>query len=283
MNRLIDPQLLEFLRGKGIDVEKILEGYLKGKHKSPFIGHSLDYKDLRPYERGDDLKFVDWRVYGRTERFFVKRFEEETNIRVLVILDTSGSMGVENKGKLARALASVFFYVSYLSRDAFSLFAFNEDEVFYSPPSTKYNHLVRLLNVMYELNDHKSTKFLYSINKLSFRVKKRSLLLVISDFFMDVEEIERFVKFFKAKGHEIIFFPIISEKELAFTPGNFVLRDSESEITLAAEKGLLSDLRARLKGHFRNIGEVCIRFGVKYFEFFVERDLNLQLRRFFEG
>jgi len=82
-----DPKLVELLKKKNISLETILEGYLRGRHRSPFYGHTLEFKDLRPYEKGDDLKFIDWRLYGRSERFFVKKYEEETNVRVYIALD----------------------------------------------------------------------------------------------------------------------------------------------------------------------------------------------------
>jgi uncharacterized protein (DUF58 family) len=280
---LVDSQIIEFLKGKGIDIEKILEGYQKGKHRSPFIGQSIDYRDYRPYERGDELKFIDWRVFARTERFYVRRFEEETNIRVYIVQDVSASMGVENKGDLARKVSAVVSYLSYLSRDAFGLFLFNSQEVYYLPPSTKHNHLLKLLNALEVYQDNGLTDFLSSVTSLAYRIKKRSLIIVVSDFFFPIENLEKFVKFFRGRGHELFIIPIISQRELKIKDHEMFLKDAEKKFLLPADIGSLRELEKGIKEHYGRLKDICNRFGIRIFEFNVEEDFNFQLRKFFEG
>ncbi|MGB9823879.1 MAG: DUF58 domain-containing protein [Candidatus Hydrothermia bacterium] len=280
---LVDPFVLDFLKGKGIDVEKILEGYQKGKHRSPFIGQSIDYKDYRPYERGDELKFIDWRVFGRTERFYVRRFEEETNIRVYIVQDISASMGVENKGDLARKVSAVISYLSYLSRDAFGLFLFNSQEVYYLPPASKHHHLLKLYNILETFQDHGLTDFLGSITSLTYRIKKRSLIVVVSDFFFPVEDFEKFVKFFKGRGHELLIIPLISRREFKVRDAGVFFKDAEKGFLLPADMGTIKELEKGIVEHYERLRDVCKRFGIRIFEFNVEEDFNFQLRKFFEG
>lgn len=282
MRLFVDPAIFEILRGKFIDVQVLLEGYLKGKHRSPFIGHSLEYKDTRSYTPGDDLKFILWRVYARTEKFYVKRFEEETNIKVLICLDVSRSMGVEGKGDVGKKLAIVFAYLAYLSKDAFGLFLFNDSEVNYLAPSTTLRSFVKLFEALEGVEFSGKTSLTEASFALSSKLKKRALILLISDFFFSPSDFEKFLRYFKGRGHEVLVVPVISKEELVIPVGDIILEDSESGLKLPAYGDTVSELKSRIEAHFQRIMEVCNRYGVRYFSFFVEDDFNTQLRKFFE-
>jgi len=277
-----NAEIIEFLRKKGITVEKILDGYLHGKHRSPFFGHSLEFKDLRAYEKGDDIKFIDWRLYGRTEKFFVKKYEEETNIRVYIILDVSRSMSLDRKGEVGRGVAAIFAFLSYLSRDACGLFLFNEREVFFRPPSTTYSNLQNLMKALEDFRDSGKTDFLNAMLDLEKRIKKRSLLITVSDFLCEFAQLQKFLRFFKSKGHEILVFPIISRRELEELQPGILLRDSESSEEIAATREMLFNYRKRIKEHYFDLNDLFTHYGIKYNEFYTDLDLTLQVRKFLE-
>jgi len=275
-------EILEYLRKRGITVEKILEGYLHGKHRSPFFGHSMEFKDLRVYEKGDDIKFIDWRLYGRTEKYFVRKFEEETNIRVFIVLDISKSMSIDGKGSMARGLAAIFAFLSYLSRDSFGLFLFNSGEVFFVPPAMTYYNLQNFLKCLDTFDDTGKTDFLNAMLDLEKRVKKRSLIVVISDFLFDLNNVRKFIRFYKSKGNEIMALPVISSRELKeLTPG-FLLKDAEFGDELVGSKEVVEDYARMLREHYVDLKELFTTYGIKFKEFLTDKDLSVQIREFLE-
>jgi len=278
-----DAKIVEILKKKGISLETLLEGYLRGRHRSPFYGHSLEFKDLRPYEKGDDLKLIDWGLYGRSEKFFVKKFEEETNVRVFIALDISRSMSLYDKGKMARGVAAAIALLSYYSRDAIGLYLFNEGEVFFLPPSTTYKNLFLLFESLDKFGDFGRTNFVLAMLGLDERVRKRSLLVVISDFLSEIESIKKFVRFFKGKGHEIIPLIVSSQREKSLSMHEERLKDIETGYELSLSRVESFRYGEMINQHYTELKVLLRNFGIPFFEFQAEMDLALQLRSFLEG
>ncbi len=282
MSTNLDPKIIQFLKKRGIKIETLLEGYFKGIHRSPFFGHSLEFKDLRAYERGDDPKFIDWRIYGRTERFFVRKYEEETNIKVQIVLDISNSMSINGKSVVSKALASIMGFLSYYSRDSFGLFLFNEREVFYLPPSGSYRHLFTFLNSLDNFEEFGKTNFDAAMVDLDSRVKKRSLFVIISDFLYPLDSVKKFMRFFKSKGHELLVMPVISQRELFDIPKFTRLKDVETGVETEDIVIDASEYTNILKRHYLDLEITLKELKVKFFKFYSEQDLTSQIREFLE-
>jgi len=277
-----DPKLVELLKKKNISLETILEGYLRGRHRSPFYGHTLEFKDLRPYEKGDDLKFIDWRLYGRSERFFVKKYEEETNVRVYIALDISSSMSLYGKGNVARSVAAAIAVLSYYSRDAFGLYLFNEVEVFFLPPSSTYKNLFLFLESLDEYKDFGKTDFSKAMQGLDERIKKRSLIVLISDFLSEIEGIKKFVRFFKSKGYEVLPLVVSSLRERSLFMQEMRLKDVETGDELNLSRNDNIRYGEMIDQHYKELKVTFKNSGIRFFEFQTEMDFTTQLRGFLE-
>uniref|UniRef100_A0A7V3ZZP4 DUF58 domain-containing protein n=1 Tax=candidate division WOR-3 bacterium TaxID=2052148 RepID=A0A7V3ZZP4_UNCW3 len=282
MRLSFDPKLVELLKKKNISLETILEGYLRGRHRSPFYGHTLEFKDLRPYEKGDDLKFIDWRLYGRSERFFVKKYEEETNVRVYIALDISSSMSLYGKGNVARSVAAAIAVLSYYSRDAFGLYLFNEVEVFFLPPSSTYKNLFLFLESLDEYKDFGKTDFSKAMQGLDERIKKRSLIVLISDFLSEIEGIKKFVRFFKSKGYEVLPLVVSSLRERSLFMQEMRLKDVETGDELNLSRNDNIRYGEMIDQHYKELKVTFKNSGIRFFEFQTEMDFTTQLRGFLE-
>lgn len=235
----ISPQLVAKLKGIDLKARLVVEGFLAGLHRSPYKGFSVEFTEHRQYMPGDELKRIDWRVYGRTERFYIREYEEETNLRAYIVLDASGSMGYSrgNYTKLdyARWLAASLAYLLNKQKDSTGLVTFSDRIDRYIPPRASPAHLRLLLREMENLKPGGETNLSRTLQELAERIRRRGLVIVISDLWDDQQAVITGLRYFRARRHELIVLHIFhpDEQTLNF-PNPLLLRDMETkqEITI---------------------------------------------------
>ncbi len=250
--RFLQPEEVARIRDLSLRARLIVEGFLVGLHRSPYHGFSVEFKEYREYTPGDDPRWVDWKAYARSDRFFVKRFEEETNLQAYLLLDTSGSMnypeGVHNKFAYAVSLAAALAYLFYLQRDATGLLAFNGGIVEYRPPRTSRLHLNDLLATLARLHPRGTSAPERPLRMLTEALKKRSLVVLFSDLMTRPDPLLKALSFLRQRQHEVIVFHLVAPEEMHLSgTGPAVYRDLETGERLAFDPRVYEkDYRHRL-------------------------------------
>lgn len=204
----------------------VVEGFTTGQHASPHKGFSVEFRQHRPYVQGDEIRRLDWKVFGRSDRFYIREYDEETNLRATVVLDASGSMGYRGqKGVLkfdyARKLAASLAYLLMSQQDAVGLITFDSKIREVIPCKTKVTHLHLLLDTMVKTEPGKDTSLAPVIESLAQRLKRRGLVVLISDFFDDPTALLQSVGVLRKKGHEVIAIQLWDRDEIDFPFGNW--------------------------------------------------------------
>lgn len=199
----------------------VVEGFITGLHKSPYHGFSVEFSEHRPYMAGDEIKNVDWKIYGRTDRFYIKQFEEETNLKSYILLDASASMGYTSGGvtklEYGSYLAAALTYLMLKQRDAVGLTIFDERIRVHIPPRSKFSYLEVLLEMLENLSPGNQTDLSITFHELAERIKRRGLIIVISDLFDNMDKVINGLKHFRHKKHEVIVFHILDPAEVEFS------------------------------------------------------------------
>jgi uncharacterized protein (DUF58 family) len=216
----LDPATIARLGTLDLKARTIVEGFLTGLHRSPFKGFSVEFAEYRQYLPGDDLATLDWKVYGRTDRHFVKKFEEETNLQCHILLDISASMGYASatitKLEYGSYLAAALAYLMNRQRDAVGLIAFDDKIVKMLPASARSGHLTSLLVTLERLQLGARTNVAKPLKDLAEAIRRRGLIVLISDLLDEPERVLEGVKHFRYRGTEVIVFQILDPSELRF-------------------------------------------------------------------
>jgi uncharacterized protein (DUF58 family) len=216
----LDPAIIARLGTLELKARTIVEGFLTGLHRSPFKGFSVEFAEYRQYLPGDDLATLDWKVYGRTDKHFVKKFEEETNLECHILLDVSASMGYGSGGitklQYASFLAAALAYLMNQQRDAVGLIPFDDKIIKMVPPRARPGHLTSLLVTLERLEIGARTDVAKPLNDLAEAIRKRGLVVLISDLLDDAGRVIQGLKHFKYRGTEVIVFQILDPAELRF-------------------------------------------------------------------
>lgn len=219
---LLDPRALARLEGLELRARRIVEGYVAGLHRSPYQGFSNEFAEHREYAPGDDLRYVDWKVFGKSDRFYLKQFEEETNLICYLLLDTSESMQYQGPGasmsKLAYAqcAAASLAYVVLRQRDSVGLVTFDQEVRQLIRPSSSPTQLKHLVRVMEDSAAARKTRTGPIFHDLAERFARRGIVVVLSDLFDDVEAILTGLKHFRHRRHDIIVLHVLDPAEIDF-------------------------------------------------------------------
>ncbi|TVQ66146.1 MAG: DUF58 domain-containing protein [Balneolaceae bacterium] len=244
---LLNPDLLTQLSPLDLKAKTIVEGFISGLHRSPFYGFSVEFAEHRPYNRGDDFKHVDWKAYGKSERFYVKRFEAETNLRAHVVLDISSSMYFKHfaawsKLRYAIHFAASLIYMMHRQRDACGLVLFDEEIRDLFPAKSSYSHIRMLFSrleacLAEEEADSKQKRASASadaLHALAESLKRKSLVVILTDLFENVANHDALIssiRHLRHQRHEVLLFNLLeqrSERDLDFPNGKFLFEDMET-------------------------------------------------------
>jgi uncharacterized protein (DUF58 family) len=256
----LDPAVVARLGTLELKARTIVEGFLTGLHRSPFKGFSVEFAEYRQYIPGDDLSTIDWKVYARSDRYYVKKFEEETNLDCHILLDVSGSMAYGSHHGLSKfeygaCLAASLGYLMNRQRDAVGLTAFDEDVVAMLPASSRPGHLRSLLVTLDRLRTAHQTNVAKPLHQLADTLTKRGLVVLISDLLDDPAEIIRGLKHFQFRGIDVIVFQLLDPDELEF-PFDRATRfeDLETSEEVMAVPGAVRD------HYLKQIGDLVERY-----------------------
>jgi uncharacterized protein (DUF58 family) len=219
--KYLDPQTLASLQGLDLQARMVVEGYVTGMHPSPYQGFSVEFAEHREYVPGDDIRHVDWKVWSKTDKLYLKQYEEETNLLLYLLLDTSESMGYAsepNVSKLqyARFVAASLAYMTLQQQDSAGLVVFDEAARRYLKPAGQASHLKELLHMLDVTPAGEKSDMGAVFHDLAERFKKRGVVAIFSDFFDEPARILTGLKHFRHRRHEVIVFHILDQAELQF-------------------------------------------------------------------
>jgi len=218
--RYIEPEAVAKLGRFNLVAKAVVEGFVTGLHRSPYHGFSVEFSEHREYTPGDNLRDIDWKVLGKTDRFYVKRYEEETNLKAYILLDTSGSMAYKSNGlskfEYGCYLAASLAYLMVRQQDSVGLVAFDEAINVFLPPHSTTLHLNTVLHTLEELKPGKTTRISKTFHDMAETIKRRGLIVIISDLYDEPREVVRGLRHFRHKRHEVIIFHLFDPAELDF-------------------------------------------------------------------
>jgi uncharacterized protein (DUF58 family) len=230
----LNPSTISKLNSLELKARMVVEGFMVGLHKSPYHGFSVEFSQHRPYMQGDDLKNVDWKVFGKTERYFIKQYEEETNLKSHIILDTSRSMEYKSGDNISKLnysviLAAALTYLMIKQQDAVGLALYSEKINKLLPPKSSRTYLQEILKQLSSATAADKTNTASSLSEIAQKIKRRGLVIIISDFFDDVETVIKSLKSFSYKKNEVIVFQILDPVERSFSFGkDAIFKDMET-------------------------------------------------------
>ena len=224
--KYLDPKILSKLSRLEIKARRVVEGFIAGLHRSPYRGFSIEFAEHREYVPGDDIRHVDWKVFGRSDRYYIKQYEEETNLKSYILLDMSESMAYpEQPGKPADSISKYEYgtyvgaslaYLLLRQQDAVGLALFDDKVRNFIPPSSNPSHLATLLGAMDGRELTSKTRAGSIFHEIADRVKKKGLMVIISDLFDDLGSLERGLKNLRYKNHDVMVFHVLARDELTF-------------------------------------------------------------------
>lgn len=226
LSDILQAEDITSLQSLQLFARTVVEGFTTGLHASPHKGFSVEFRQHRPYVQGDDIRRLDWKIFGRADRFYIREYDEETNLRATIVLDASGSMGYRGskgiqKFDYARKLAASLAYLLMSQQDAAGLITFDTKVRDFIPPRTRITHLHHLLEVMVKTEPGDETALAPVVSSLAQRLKRRGLIILISDFFDDYEPLLKALAGLRHKGHEIIAMQVWDRDELDFPFSNW--------------------------------------------------------------
>jgi uncharacterized protein (DUF58 family) len=218
--KYLDPKTLNKISHLDLKARLIVEGYVAGLHKSPFHGFSVEFAEHREYVPGDDIKHIDWKVFGKSDRYYIKQYEEETNLVAYIALDTSESMsyasGEVSKGEYASYVAAALIYLILQQQDSVGLALFDSEVRTFLPPASHSAHMRNLIQEIASAKPREKTSVGTVLHRLADRLTKRGLIVLISDLLDKPENILRGLRHLRHDRHDIIVFQILDHDEVTF-------------------------------------------------------------------
>lgn len=283
----IDPQIIARLAAVPLKARHAMQGNVSGRHASPHRGSSVEFAEYRKYVPGDDLRRLDWRAFGRTDRYYVKEFEADTNLRCCVVLDTSGSMGFSSKGMLtkidyARRIAATLAYLAAQQGEAIGLATVAEKIVQNIPAKRSAAHLKLVFDTLEKTKPQGETLLPSILDELAETVRQRALVVVISDFFVPTEELKRCFEHLRFRKHDVAAFHLLDPQEIEFAfgrPVRFV--DMEGNTSVFVEPTEIADRYQRaLTKYLQAMQQITLETGVDYHRVQTDESYEHPLMRF---
>jgi uncharacterized protein (DUF58 family) len=285
----LDAAALSRLAAVPLFARRPMQGTVSGRHPSPHRGSSVEFAEYRKYVPGDDLRRLDWRAYGRSDRFYVKEFEADTNLRCCLVLDTSGSMGFGPTGatKLdyARRIAGALGYLALQQGDAVGLSCVAGGLVRNIPPKRNPAHLIALFDLIEEAKPHGETQLASVLHELAETIRQRALIVIISDLFVEPELLGSCFQHLRFRRHDVAVFHLLEAQEMEFNfrrPMRFL--DMEGGTAIFADPTEIADRYHRaLNGYLTELRRVVLESAVDYHRVLLDESYERVLTRFLVG
>ena len=285
--RLLDDEALDRLHRLELLARGVVEGFVAGRHRSPYKGFSVEFAEHRQYAPGDDIRDLDWRAYGKSDRYYIKQYVEETNLRATILLDASGSMGyrgnlaaradgqVLSKFEYARFLAASLAHLMIHQQDAVGLLTFDTQIRGHIPPRSRPGHLRVLLGELVAADCGGETAIAPILHDVAHRSHRRGLMVVISDLLDDPGEILRALHHFRHRRHEVMVLHVLAEEELTFPFEQFTeFRDLERPAGRQHVDGraIRAEYLDQFRRHVARLEQGCGRMNVDYLQLSTRSD-----------
>ena len=267
----LDPSIIHKINSLELRARLVVEGFMVGLHKSPYHGFSVEFTQHRPYMQGDSLKDVDWKVYGKTEKYFIKQYEEETNLKSYILLDISRSMDFvsgESVSKLeyASTLAAALSYMMIKQQDAVGLTLYSNKIIQHLQPKASRPYLQEILKTLSSAAPSETTNTAVCLNSVAEKIKRRGLVIVISDLFDNVRSIISALKHFSYNKNEVIVFQILDPIERSFAFGrDAIFRDMETEEEMTTQPYQIQKAyKLAMEEFITSIKRECLNSNIDY-------------------
>ena len=284
----LDPELLQKLGDLELIAREVVEGLRAGSHRSPLKGFSTEFSHHRQYAPGDAIRDLDWRVYGRTERYYTKLYEAETNFDCHLLMDASSSMtygsGKGSKLEYSKYLAAALSYLILNQRDSVGLSVFDSEMRAHLPPRSAMSIILQIEKILKEITPTPKTSIAKQLNDIALQIKRRSFVILISDLFSDVGDIMRGLQRLRYGGHNVIVFHTLDPHELKFPfkgTWQFDGLEGEEELITQPER-IREDFLTNLNAYLEQLQSGCIGSGVDYTLVETSRPLDSLLSEFLE-
>ncbi len=281
--KYLKPEIVSKLKSMEMRARMVVEGFIAGLHKSPYHGFSVEFAEHRQYMPGDEIKHIDWKVFGKTDRFYVKQFVEETNLKSYLLLDTSASMGYSSNGitklQYASYLAAALTYLMLKQRDAVGLLTFDHKIRKYLPPRSIKSYLHLILKEFEKLESAEVTDVSNTFHEMAERINRRGLVIVLSDLYDDPEKLMLALKHFRHKKHEVIVFHILDPLEINFAyKKEAVFKDLETGEEISTQPWHIQrEYQEKVKHFIDNYKRQCRQNQIDYVLINTEMDFNRAL------
>ena len=282
-DRFIDPESVLRIKNLELRAKVVVEGFMSGLHRSPYHGFSVEFTDYRQYSPGDDLRHLDWKLLARQDRKYIKRFEDETNLRCYLLTDLSRSMSYGSTGyskdEYARTIAATLGLFLSTQRDAVGIITFDEAITEYLPPRFRPGHLRRLMMCLERSTGGKSTDILRPLQQIASTVTKRGLIILISDLLTPAEELIKNLGYLRSMGHDIILLRVLDPTEVDFTfEAAAMFHDLETGKEMYVDpQSVRDDYRERFVEHRQQIQTACDELAIDLFEITTDQPPHVAL------
>jgi len=283
--KYLDPAILARLEGLGLRARLIVEGYVSGVHRSPYHGFSIEFAEHREYAPGDDLRYLDWKVFGRTDKYHLKQFEEETNLVCYLLLDVSESMLYKSsaaaltKLEYAQCAGAALAYLVLRQQDSVGLVTFDDEVRALVRAASNPSHIKQVLHVMEESSARRKTATGAIFHELAERFKKRGIVVILSDLFDDVDQITAGLKHFRHRRHEVILMHVLDPAELDFPFQQTTMFKGLEELpdVLVEPRALRRAYLEEFGGFVRKIKRECRMRRIDYVQMRTDQSLEVAL------
>ena len=284
--KYLRPETVALLNSMSLRARLVVEGYIIGHHRSPYHGFSVEFAEHRSYGPGDEIKHIDWKLFGKTDRLYVKRYEEETNLRAHIILDTSKSMiyssAEVSKLSYANSLAASLSYLMINQQDAVGIAKFSEKIDTFIPPKARPSHLNLILSQLDDKDSGNDTQIGMVLHELADRIKKRGMVILISDLLDKPENIMKGLKHFRHQNQEVIVFHIQDRKESEFdfdTRTKFFDMETGEEIVTEPWhiRSSYNELISKLESNYKSN---CRQNLIDYVPLFTDQSLDIGITEY---
>jgi len=284
--KYLDPEVVAKLNNMKLRARLVVEGYLIGHHKSPYHGFSVEFAEHRAYGHGDEVRHIDWKLFGKTDRYYVKRFEEETNVRSYILLDKSQSMSFSSGSitKLAYGsyLSAALSYLMLNQKDAMGLVLFDEKIKKFIPPRAKTSHSNIIMSALEKIKAGNDTQIRPVLNSMADRIRKRGLVILISDLLDDPEQVLMGLNNFKYNKQEVIVFHLVDRKEYDFDfTDRTQFNDMETGATITTDPWhIRSAYKNQINESIKNYRQGCRNLKIDYVQIFTDQPLDIALNQY---
>jgi uncharacterized protein (DUF58 family) len=280
---LIDPVALMRIKSMELRAKTIVEGFWKGIHRSPYHGFSSEFTEYRQYAQGDDPRYIDWKLYARSDRLYIKKYQDETNLRCHLLLDYSRSMAYNSvgytKSQYAATLAATLAYFLSTQGDAVGMATFDNQIREYMAARNRPGYLRRLMLALEAEPKGKSTELGQPLQRIAEILKRKGMVILISDLLTPIDKLQLYLSYLKANGHDMVVFNVLDPAELKFTfnaPALF--EDIETGKNVYVDPAAVqNEYQSKMDNHLASIRLICRNLGVDYHLFATDRPFDLAL------